>query len=128
MPTSPLELFNFMGTKIKQFLRHCFVFLLHLYVLKDVRNYYHSINKLLLCFLVDCGDPGTPVYGNRSFTDTLEESIVTYTCNAGFELVGNSTQICELTLDGPFWSFTRPECRRMVVIMFINKCIDSKML
>ena len=78
---------------------------------------------LLLCFcfvLVDCGDPGTPVNGNRNFTDTLEGSIVTYTCYDGFVLVGNSTQTCELTPDGAFWSYDRPQCRHMIIIIFIN--------
>ena len=123
MPTFPIELFNFMGYKIEHFLRHCFVFLLHLFVLKNVRNYYCS--HYYAFALVDCGDPGTLVNGSRSFKDTLEGSIVIYTCNDGFELVGNVTQICELTLDGPFWSFTRPRCKRMVITIFINKCIHS---
>ena len=67
--------------------------------------------------VVDCGDPGTPQNGNRNFTDTLEGSVVTYTCNTGFELVGNPTQVCELTPDGAIWNSTRPECRRMVNVI-----------
>ena len=72
-------------------------------------------------FLVNCGDPGAPVNGNRSFTDTLEGSIVTYTCNAGFELVGNRTQTCELTPDGASWSYDRPECTCTVIVISITK-------
>ena len=79
-------------------------------------------------FLVNCGDPGAPVNGNRSFTDTLEGSIVTYTCNAGFELVGNRTQTCELTPDGASWSYDRPECTCTVIVISINKDIHSKLL
>ena len=81
---------------------------------------------MLLFCLVDCGDPGTPVNGNRSFTDTLEGSTVTYTCNTGFEIRGNRTQICELTSDGPSWSYDRPVCVGMVTIILIKKCICSK--
>ena len=62
-----------------------------------------------------------PVNGSSNFIDTLEGSVVTYTCNTGFELVGNSTQTCELTPNGTFWSFTRPECRRMVIVVLLYK-------
>ena len=67
-----------------------------------------------MCYvLVDCGDPGIPDNGNSNFTDTREGSVVTYTCNDGFELAGNSTQICELTPGGAFWRPDRPICRCM---------------
>ena len=84
---------------------------------------------MYICFvLVDCGDPGTPENGNRNFTDTREGSVVTYTCNTGFELVGNPTQVCELTPDGAFWSFTRPECRCMVNVILTESVIHSQFL
>ena len=71
-----------------------------------------------VCYIiVDCGDPGAPDNGNSNFTDTTEGSVVTYTCNSGFEFIGNSTQTCELTPDGAFWSFTRPVCMRMLIIL-----------
>ena len=60
--------------------------------------------------LVDCGDPGTPDNGSRNLTDTLEGSNVTYSCDSGFELIGNRTQTCELTPNGTFWSSERPRC------------------
>ena len=70
---------------------------------------------MYICYvlLVDCGDPGAPDNGNSNFTDTREGSVVTYNCNDGFELVGNSTQICELTPAGAFWRPDRPVCSRM---------------
>ena len=73
------------------------------------------INLVSICYvlLVDCGDPGAPDNGNSNFTDTREGSVVTYTCNDGFELRGNDTQICELTPGGAFWRPDRPECLRM---------------
>lgn len=77
---------------------------------------------MYLCFVVvDCGDPGAPSNGNRSFVDTLEGSVVTYSCNSGFELVGNRTQICELTPDGASWSFTRPQCMCMVFTQYYQE-------
>ena len=70
-----------------------------------------------VCYiLVDCGDPGAPDNGNSNFTDTREGSVVTYTCNSGFVLVGNRTQTCELTPNGALWSFTRPVCTRMLIV------------
>ena len=89
----------------------------------SIPNYYHSY----CCVLVDCGDPGTPADGSRNLTDNLEGSIVTYSCNTGFELVGNSSRLCELTADGPRWSFTTPECISMIIVLLINKCRHSKL-
>ena len=52
-------------------------------------NYIYTVLHFVL---VDCGDLGAPVSGNRTFAVTLERSIVTYACDTGFEVVGNHTQ------------------------------------
>ena len=89
-----------------------------------------TLELMCMCYvLVDCGDPGAPDNGNSNFTDTREGSIVTYACTTNFELVGNSTQTCELTPGGAFWSFTRPECIGMFILTLnYTKCSQPGVL
>ena len=78
-----------------------------------VRHALEILPIILLCFAsVNCGDPGTPanIMETGALQDTLEGSIVTYACETAFEMVGNHTQTCELTLNGAFWSYARPHC------------------
>ena len=78
---------------------------------------------MLIC-IVTCADPGTPVNGTRSFTnDTLEGSVVTYTCDTGFTLVGTAMQTCVLELDGPVWrNGSLPTCAS-TALKFIIHCL-----
>ena len=62
--------------------------------------------------VVDCGDPGTPRYGSRSsLTVTTFGAAVTYTCNTGYILHGDSERRC---LDNGQWSGTAVSCRGTV--------------
>ena len=77
-----------------------------------------SIKYYCSAKIVICADPGTPVNGGSSFTDgTLEGSVVTYTCDTGFTLVGNTTtQTCVLEADGAFWrNGSLPTCTSMIL-------------
>ena len=47
-----------------------------------------------------------------------------YTCDTGFQISGNSTQICELTSEGPFWSNNMPNCTGMITVI---PCIYYKL-
>ena len=63
-------------------------------------------------FTVDCGDPGTPVNGARNFSSTLEDSIVSYSCNSGYKLIGNNTRVCRVTPEeGALWKYDIPKCQ-----------------
>lgn len=60
------------------------------------------------CSLVDCGDPGRSSNGQRSLVATTAFSIATYSCNRGYNLVGNRTRTC---LPSGSWNGTIPDCR-----------------
>ena len=70
------------------------------------------INELTFFkLLVDCGDPGTPVNGARNFSSTLEDSVVTYSCDPGYNLIGNRTRVCKVTAEeGALWKYDIPKC------------------
>ena len=72
-----------------------------------------DINFTHVFFLVMCEDPGTPVNGVRSLTNGLmEDSVVTYGCNFGYQLSGTRMQTCELSVtEGPVWqNGSLPSC------------------
>ena len=70
------------------------------------------INVAFHISLVDCGDPGTPLNGTRNFTSTLEDSIVTYSCDPGYKLIGNKTRECKVSADeGAQWKYDIPKCQ-----------------
>ena len=55
----------------------------------------------------DCGDLTDILNGGVSFNSTTEGSEVIYTCDAGYELKGENTRMCQS--DGT-WSGTEPQC------------------
>ncbi|XP_052240048.1 fibropellin-1-like [Dreissena polymorpha] len=55
----------------------------------------------------DCGTLTNPTNGAVSTTGTLQTSVATYTCSAGFRLTGVSTRTCVL---GSGWSDVAPTC------------------
>ena len=57
--------------------------------------------------VVDCGDPGLPANAARTFSQTLFNSLVMYTCNVNYMLSGEALRICQA--DGT-WSGTLPTC------------------
>lgn len=65
------------------------------------------------CLPVDCGAPPTVTNGTPTFSSTLFESVVTYTCASGFERVGPASASC---LSTGAWS-TPPTCND------INECV-----
>ena len=60
-----------------------------------------------VCILIDCGDPGTPTNGTRNITGTTLFSIVQYSCDDGYILIGSSVREC---LSNESWSGVAPEC------------------
>lgn len=48
----------------------------------------------------------------RSFSSTLEDSVVTYTCDPGYKLIGNRTRVCKVTTEeGALWKYDIPKCQ-----------------
>ena len=58
---------------------------------------------------IDCGDPGTPTNSQRSLSSTTYNSVVTYTCDVGYTLLGSNSRTCQS--DGQ-WSGSVPQCNR----------------
>ena len=61
---------------------------------------------------VDCGALTNPANGQVSHTSgTAFEQNATYSCNTGYNLVGDSTRTCQATGQ---WSGSAPTCQRML--------------
>ena len=61
----------------------------------------------LACTSVECDDPGEPLNGHSMGNDFVYGSTVTFSCDAGYELQGNTTALCQV--DGQ-WNITTPTC------------------
>ena len=71
---------------------------------------------------MNCGPLTDPANGQVSHPDgTTFGQTATYSCNTGFNLVGDSTRMCQAT---GMWSGSEPTCQRM-----LHKfCMHLKML
>ncbi|XP_052811573.1 adhesion G protein-coupled receptor L2-like [Mya arenaria] len=57
----------------------------------------------------ECGTLTGPQNGAVTFTDTMQDSVATYSCNAGYQIDGSKTRTCSaVTPRG--WSGTAPTC------------------
>ncbi|XP_062852030.1 CUB and sushi domain-containing protein 1-like [Trichomycterus rosablanca] len=54
-----------------------------------------------------CGDPGVPAYGRRMGDSFLHGDVLTFECQAAFELVGERTISCQQNNQ---WSGNKPSC------------------
>ncbi|XP_016118932.1 CUB and sushi domain-containing protein 1-like, partial [Sinocyclocheilus grahami] len=54
-----------------------------------------------------CGDPGVPTYGKRTGDRFLHGDVLTFECQAAFELVGERTISCQQNNQ---WSGNKPSC------------------
>ena len=70
-------------------------------------GYQNSNDNNWFNIVVDCGDPGTPINGATTGTDTTFGSVVTHSCDDGFVLDGADKQIC---LESGNWSAPLPSC------------------
>ena len=62
--------------------------------------------------VVDCGSLTDPANGAVSLTNTTYNSVATYSCNNGYNLVGDTTRTCQASGS---WSETAPTCIGMYV-------------
>ena len=67
----------------------------------------------LILAVVDCGNLTDPDNGQVNHTSgTTFGQTATYTCNTGYNLVGNSTRTCQ---DAGNWSQSAPTCDGMLL-------------
>ena len=67
----------------------------------------------LLSTAVDCGAPTNLANGQVSHTATTLGKTATYTCNPGYNLLGDSFRVCQAT---GVWSGITPICQRMLFL------------
>ena len=68
--------------------------------------------------VVDCGQLQNPENGFVQVSSTTEGSTATYTCNQGFQLVGNRQRTCQ---NNGQWSGQQPSCqRRSTTLQLMN--------
>ena len=82
-----------------------------IYINKYSIKYAHDV--FLSLTVVDCGNLTYPVNGSVTHTSgTTFEQTATYTCNTGYNLVGDSTRTCHATGN---WSGSAPTCVGMLL-------------
>ena len=92
-----------------------------MYIVKcDIYHLYHS------CYAALCPDPANIVNGMVTFTGDSVGDTATYTCNSGFEVIGNESATCA-QVDVNIATFTpaAPVCRRecYVIMNRIMRCL-----
>ena len=58
--------------------------------------------------------------GMVTVTGNSVSDTATYTCNSGFELIGDSTEACTAAANGNSATFSAPECRREYSMNFVE--------
>ena len=66
-----------------------------------------SWNASVPSCVAGCSDPGVPTNGQRSGEMFSHNSVVTYSCNTGYTLIGANSLMC---LQNNSWNNTRPSC------------------
>ena len=70
---------------------------------------------------VDCGALTNPANGNVSNTaGTTFRKTANYSCNTGYNLVGDSNRTCRATR---MWSGSAPTCQGMLLASFPGSCV-----
>ena len=67
-----------------------------------------SVVNIIPLRTVDCGDLPDPNNGQVSLNGTAVGSIATYTCDAGYNLIGNVQRMCQ---GNGSWSGDEPVCQ-----------------
>ena len=82
------------------------------------------INLHLILTVVDCRSLNAPANGGVTYTSgTTFGNTTTYSCNTGYNLVGNSVRTCQATRN---WSGSAPACQGMLVKDYFHMCIDTR--
>ena len=85
------------------------------------------LHLFLIYIAVDCGTLTNPVNGQVTHTaGTTFGRTATYSCNTGYNLVGDSTRTCQATR---VWSGSPPSCQgsyRMLSVLFCTLNVHNK--
>ena len=75
--------------------------------------------KYFILTVVNCGIPSNITHGQVNHTDgTTFGQTATYTCDSGYNLVGNTTCTCQAT---GVWSGRSPTCQRMLWLLVCKR-------
>ena len=72
--------------------------------------------RIILLTAVDCGNLTDPANGQVDHTAGTFGQTAIYSCNTGYNLVGDSTRTCQATGE---WSQSAPTCAGMLLHMGI---------
>ena len=72
---------------------------------------WHDI--FLILAVVDCGNLTDPLNGQVNTSGTTFRQTATYSCNTGYNLVGDSTRTCQATGE---WSGSAPSCQGVLLM------------
>ena len=75
-----------------------------------------------LSTVVDCGPLPGPANGQVSTTGTTLGQTANYSCNTGYNLVGNRTRTCQAT---GVWSGSAPTCQGVLLLYRLGECMCS---
>ena len=74
---------------------------------------------------MNCGPLTDPANGQVSHPDgTTFGQTATYSCNTGFNLVGDSTRMCQAT---GMWSGSEPTCQCMLLLLLKSVVVNCQL-
>ena len=74
------------------------------------------LDVFLFSTVVDCGNLTTPANGQVTATGTTFGGTATYSCNIGYNLVGDSIRMCQASGQ---WSGSAPTCQGMLLTLVL---------
>ena len=77
----------------------------------------------IILIVVDCGSLTDPANGQVDLTSETFGQTATYSCNTGYNLVGDSTRTCQATGE---WSGSAPTCQGTLVKDYLHMCIYTR--
>ncbi len=82
------------------------------------RLHHDIIHIILLCTIALCDDPVAINNGMVTHNSNSVGAMATYTCDSGFEVIGNAITLCTLVdMDSAEFQPAPPSCRRELYIM-----------
>ena len=82
-------------------------------------KYVHNVYEFLFSTAVDCGTLTDTANGQVNHTaGTTFAETATYSCNTGYNLVGDNTRTCQATGE---WSGSAPTCERMLLLKLFSR-------